>query len=598
MSLQVWLPLNGDLHNQGLSNVIATNNGATIDNNGKIGKCYNFNGSSNYLKLDPIFSNGNQILSFSCWIKISALPSSYYCLLSCRTSTNNTGINIYLKSDKTFYVDIGSRWITSVQNIEINKWYHIAAISSNEGRVLYINGIQKDISTTTHVAPATVNTNSVLIGAQHTSTAGTADGTYFKGYMNDVRIYNHALSAAEVAEIAKGLVLHYKLNNNGYSGNSNLLIGSAYTSTDIANFVSNGSTDWTKFLRYYNGSAALHSFANGVDTIKLNSTSNIGISFVRSATDINLDTSSKYTISCEAQCSSTSKPFCIGLSYYTTSNSWVWRGGSNGKNFTAANTWQKFTLTFTPDANTQYINYCFTAATGGNNILKIRNCKLEKGTEATPWMPAFSEMNIHDCSGYQNNGTVIGELSAAANTPKYETSIQFYGSQLIEANPLPAETSTLSAWVNFNTIPTSNYTIPLHDKVSGLAIGIVSGNRLISYVGSSTGGTGSCVNVSLSTNTWYHIVVIKTGSTTRKVYINGEEITSIANNNWWGGDLNKFNIGGRHISGSYSSYFNGKISDVRAYAMVLSNQQIKELYNTSASIDASGNVYARELKEV
>ena len=40
MSLQVWLPLNGDLHNQGLSNINVINSGATIDHNGKIGKCY------------------------------------------------------------------------------------------------------------------------------------------------------------------------------------------------------------------------------------------------------------------------------------------------------------------------------------------------------------------------------------------------------------------------------------------------------------------------------------------------------------------------------------------------------------------------------
>jgi len=37
MALQVWLPLNGNLNNQGLSNVTVTNNGATVDNNGKIG---------------------------------------------------------------------------------------------------------------------------------------------------------------------------------------------------------------------------------------------------------------------------------------------------------------------------------------------------------------------------------------------------------------------------------------------------------------------------------------------------------------------------------------------------------------------------------
>jgi hypothetical protein len=31
--------------------------------------------------------------------------------------------------------------------------------------------------------------------------------------MNDFRIYDHALSTKEVEEIAKGLVLHYKLDD-------------------------------------------------------------------------------------------------------------------------------------------------------------------------------------------------------------------------------------------------------------------------------------------------------------------------------------------------------------------------------------------------
>ena len=39
MSLQVWLPLDGNLANQGLASVSVTNNGATIDASGKIGKC-------------------------------------------------------------------------------------------------------------------------------------------------------------------------------------------------------------------------------------------------------------------------------------------------------------------------------------------------------------------------------------------------------------------------------------------------------------------------------------------------------------------------------------------------------------------------------
>jgi len=44
MSLQVWLPLNGDLNNYGLDgSLIVTADGVTADNAGKIGKCYSFN---------------------------------------------------------------------------------------------------------------------------------------------------------------------------------------------------------------------------------------------------------------------------------------------------------------------------------------------------------------------------------------------------------------------------------------------------------------------------------------------------------------------------------------------------------------------------
>ena len=64
--LCVWLPLNGDLHNQGLSKIVFSNNGATVNNSGKIGSCYLFNGSSNYLYSTYNFYNNKY--SVSAWI--------------------------------------------------------------------------------------------------------------------------------------------------------------------------------------------------------------------------------------------------------------------------------------------------------------------------------------------------------------------------------------------------------------------------------------------------------------------------------------------------------------------------------------------------
>lgn len=179
--------------------------------------------------------------------------------------------------------------------------------------------------------------------------------------------------------------------------NENLLLGTKMD--DRSTFVSNGETDFSKPLRWYNGSASNHNFQlidNDIykDTVSLNSVANLGIAFARLAYDINLDPNEYYTLSCYASCSRAGAHLDIGLSYYTTADAWVWRGGSNPQYFRAVNTAQRFALTFKPDADTKAIMYCFTVVgtSGGTDTFTIYNCKLEKGVSATDWIPAAEEL--------------------------------------------------------------------------------------------------------------------------------------------------------------------------------------------------------------
>lgn len=191
--------------------------------------------------------------------------------------------------------------------------------------------------------------------------------------------------------------------------NPNLFRATSMTTEEraVSGFVENGSTDWTKYFRYYNGGTSSHSFSSdGVDTITLTSGSNVGISFQRKATDIDLDSTSWYMISCEAKCEVSGAHLDIGLSYYTTSDTWVWNGGTNPQNFNAVDTWQKFTLKFKPASNTQYIMYCFTVNSTTGKHFSIRHCKLEKGEIPTAWIPNENDVDfVSNICGFIEDGT-------------------------------------------------------------------------------------------------------------------------------------------------------------------------------------------------
>ena len=69
MSLVVWLPLNGNLDNQGILNYQINNTkNASIDDSGKIGKCFYIDGKC--LTINN-FELPTDHFSAMCWVKFT-----------------------------------------------------------------------------------------------------------------------------------------------------------------------------------------------------------------------------------------------------------------------------------------------------------------------------------------------------------------------------------------------------------------------------------------------------------------------------------------------------------------------------------------------
>lgn len=211
MSLICWLPLNGDAENYGASLVAPVNHDATIDNTGKIGKCYSFNGNNYYISLAGqqlfnCFEGGSTPFSICMWVYHG--DSRRAVLFGDYATTNGVGLNIelYTGHGVRFYWNGNPDYNTTL-NVGASTWNHIAITYDGSTLTSYLNGVSKN--TRSGALTALNKTAGEFRLGRDNRTTDTA----LNGKLNDVRIYNHCLSAAEVHEISQGLVLHYKLDD-------------------------------------------------------------------------------------------------------------------------------------------------------------------------------------------------------------------------------------------------------------------------------------------------------------------------------------------------------------------------------------------------
>src|SRR3989449_1738626 len=184
----------------------ATLSAASWSTAGKFGDALSFNGTTSYVEapdLDALTPGANA--TFEAWVSLSAAPSEVASVFNKWSQTIDDEYLLGINPNQTLFfawqTTGGSTWGTPSFNsasgtglIPLNAWTHIAVVRSGATLNFYING-KLDASVNAMDTNAFRNgVNTLRIGGQSPG----AKNRFFNGIIDEVHIYNRALSQAEI----------------------------------------------------------------------------------------------------------------------------------------------------------------------------------------------------------------------------------------------------------------------------------------------------------------------------------------------------------------------------------------------------------------
>ena len=180
----------------------------TSDRNGISNTAYNFDGLTNYISL-PLLTrlNGLSKASFSFWIKTSSLNNSGTIIGHFGNNNGAVGANpgIFIgtySSNQIMVSNYSGMSGSSSSSISQNQWHHIVVlfdgtqISNSLKTTFYVDNMQV-ASTVVQINNTIGNATSSFIGRRNIDFDRYGD--YFKGQIDDVRVYDRILSTYEIS---------------------------------------------------------------------------------------------------------------------------------------------------------------------------------------------------------------------------------------------------------------------------------------------------------------------------------------------------------------------------------------------------------------
>jgi len=167
------------------------------DMHGQVGKAYSFDGSNDYIRANLSTPLTGQKISISTWVKVqpnaSATSFSFPYIIHAAGGTNDRTFSLGMESDWVEVWGAGrALYYSNSRRLPVNKWTMLTASMNEDALNFYINGQINETTSAGTTSP--LNLSSFSIGYRN-------GGNFFKGSIDEVRIYERSLSSSEVLTI-------------------------------------------------------------------------------------------------------------------------------------------------------------------------------------------------------------------------------------------------------------------------------------------------------------------------------------------------------------------------------------------------------------
>jgi chitodextrinase len=571
---------------------------------GKYGQALSFNGTSSRVTVPNSAS-----LQLSAGLTLEAWVNPATTTAAWRDVIYKGNDNYYLEgtSDHSGAPAGGGTFGTSygTATLAVNTWSYLAVSYDKTTVRMYINGIQ--VGSLAATAAIASSTNPLSIGSD------SIWGQYFSGLIDNVRVYNTALTASQIQTDMTTPVAPPAPDTTPPSAPTGLAVsGVGPTSMTLSWNASSDNVGVTGYQLYLGGSEIGTSLTTSYlfTGLTCGTSYTLGVAAVDGAGNVSgIATIGQQT----ASCSDTSPPSAPGtLSASAVSAGeidLIWGAATDNVGVTGYRILRcqgsgctNFALLIQPAGTaTTYKDTGLSAGTSysyevqafdaagnqgpfSNAVSATTVATAGGGLVAAYSFDEGSGSTVGDSSGNGNTGTVSG--ATWTNAGKYGGALVFNGTTSTVNVPNTASLQlssgmTLEAWVNPASVTSAWRDVIYKGNDNYYLEGTSGGSGVPAGGGTFAGSNANAFATgALPTNAWSFLTLTYDGATLR-LYVNGTQVATQAKTGAIASSTNQLQIGGDSL---YGQHFNGMIDQIRIYNTALTASQIQTDMNGGATL--------------